>query len=151
MPRKDGRLTPQEQRLAAAQAAVGDVSEAARRAGYSHRNAAYTALARPAVAAEVARIQQERLFNELLPLAVEVHREILLSKTVPAGAKVQAVKLAYDRTLGLQEGADRKPLEQMTAEELAEEVRRIDKRAAEIAGGAKVIDATIVQDVDVLG
>ena len=137
---------------------TGDVSEAARRAGYSHPNAAGAALARPAVAAEVSRLQQERLFNDVLPLAVDVHIALLTSPHTPAGAKVQAVKLAYDRTLGAQDGPDRKPVEQMTPGELAAEIARLKQREAKLedikAGRATVVDVQPLEEpapVDVLG
>lgn len=150
MPRKDGRLTPQEQRLAVLQAGGVELSEAARRAGYAHSQSAGQALARPAVAAEVSRLQQERLFNDVLPLAVDVHIAVLTSPHTPAGAKVQAVKLAYDRTLGAQDGPDRKPVEQMTAGELAAEIARLKQREARLedikAGRATVVDVEPLEE-----
>ena len=150
MPDKKGRFTPQERTTIAAATGI-PVKAVARVAGYSQPSAASRAMGRPAVAAEIARINQERLFNEVLPLAVQVHIDLLTNKATPAGARVQAVKLAYDRTLGLQDGPDSKPLEQMTVEELTEAIRRFDQRAEEIAKGAKAVDATIVQEPDILG
>lgn len=133
MPLKSGALTPQERLAAQAFADTGSAAETARRAGYSQPAAASRAIARPAVAAEVARIQQERLFNDVLPLAVDVHVALLTNPHTPAGAKVAAVKLAYDRTLGVQDGADRKSIEEMTPEELAAELVKIRQRKASLA------------------
>lgn len=91
---------------------------ASRKAGYADVSSGSHALKRQDVNAEIARIQAERLFNEVLPLAVQVHIDLLTSPSTPAGAKVQAVKLAYDRTLGSdQAGAGKEPHE-MTPQEL---------------------------------
>lgn len=124
-------LTRRERTFAAAFAATGSTVEAAKKAGYSPTSGAATkALARPDVQAEVARAQMERLFSEVLPLAVQVHIDLLSSPTTPAGAKVQAVKLAYDRTLGV-EGADKaKQPHEMTPEELAKALAEAKLTAA---------------------
>lgn len=132
MPDKKGRMTPKERVLMDVFVATGSVKQAGREAGYAHVTAAHKALARPAVAAEVARLQLERIQNELLPIAVDVHVQLLTGANVPAGAKVQAVKLAYDRAFG--DGAARpgKELHEMTGDELAAEIEKLKRRKATI-------------------
>jgi len=123
-------LTKRERAFARAFAGEGHMGQAARKAGYSGPSSASEAMKRPDVQAEVARIQTERLFNEVLPLAIQVHIDLLTSATTPAGAKVQAVKLAYDRTLG-GEGADKaKDPHEMSADELGKALNEAKLRAA---------------------
>lgn len=111
-------LTRRERQFSAAYAQLGSVTEAAKKAGYANHTGGVNALKRQDVNAEIARIQAERLFNEVLPLAVQVHIDLLSNPATPAGARVQAVKLAYDRTLGSdQASADKQPHE-MTPQEL---------------------------------
>lgn len=111
-------LNRRERALAAAFAQTGHVSQSAAKVGYADHTGAIKALRKPEMHAEVARIQTERLFNEVLPLAIQVHLDLLTSPTTPAGAKVQAVKLAYDRTLGSDQAAADKQPHEMTPQEL---------------------------------
>lgn len=93
MPRKGGRQTPQEKAFIGAYVAQGDATAAAKAAGYSHPSASAShALARPAIQAEIVKLQTERLFNEVLPLALKAHIELLTGKNVPAGARAHTVK-----------------------------------------------------------
>lgn len=129
---KSGALTPAETRVAQAYAGTLDQGFAAKKAGISQPGAS-KALQRPAVQAEIVRIQTEALFSEILPLAVAVHRRLLTDPKVPAGAQVQAVKLAYDRTLGM-EGADKaKEPHEMTPDELARAINALERVAADRA------------------
>lgn len=134
MPRKGERWTPQERIFVNNMAMTGDKTYAATRAGYKHPDVkGHAVMARPAIQAEVAKIQQEKLFNEVLPLAVKVHTEILMDPKAPAGARVQAVKLAYDRTLGLSEAMGGKEAHEMTAEEIAKAIDELKRLAADKA------------------
>lgn len=146
MPLKNGRLTPQERTLIGAYVATGDRKQAGAAAGYAHPAiGAGNALARPAIAAEVVRLQTERLVNEILPIAIEQHKALLLAASTPAGAKSQLIKLAYDRTMGSQEGG-RKEIHEMTAAELAQELDDMRRRQAELAKPileGEAIEATV--------
>jgi len=129
VPRKNGALTPREKAFIEPMARTGDRAYAAYRAGLAQPDAAGSQLmAREAVRAEVVRRHTDLLFNELLPLAVEAHRKLLTDAAVPAGARAQAVKLAYDRTIGASEaGADQKDPSEMTLDEIikrSEELQR---------------------------
>lgn len=134
MPRKSGKQTPQERVFIDAYVARGDAKAAAEAAGYKLPGiAGNNVLARPAIQAEIVRLQQERIANELLPLAVDVHKALLTGANVPAGAKVQAVKLAYDRAFGPDDAARDKEPHEMSAEELAEAIDKLKRVASERA------------------
>lgn len=145
MPTKNGRMTRQERIAAQVFAATGNVTKAGEAAGYAFpQPAASRALARPQVAAEVERIQRERLTNEILPLAVEVHARLLHDKRTAGGVLVQAVKLAYDRTLGTETGEGKEPHE-MTADEIATALQALKREASNrakpvIESSASVMD-----------
>jgi hypothetical protein len=81
------------------------------------------------VAAEVARIQMERLTNEILPLAVDVHCRLLKDPRTPGGVLVQAVKLAYERALGSGAMEGKEPHE-MTADEIATALQALKREAS---------------------
>jgi len=129
MPLKTGRMTMREQSVARVYADTGNKGEAARIAGITQRGAEM-ALERPAVQAEIARLQTERLFNEALPLAVQCLVEILTNAKAPAGARVQAAKLTFDRTLGVLDGAQGKEAHEMSGSELADAISRLEDIAA---------------------
>lgn len=127
MPLKNGHLTAKERAFAERMAATGDATYAATKAGYSSPMTRGSELkTRPAVRAEVARRTQDLLFNELLPLAYAAHKALLTDAAVPAGARGQAVKLAYDRTLGaLEGGSEDKDPSEMTYDELQASIARL--------------------------
>lgn len=144
MPIKGGRFTPQERAFIDAQVAVGDPRVAAAKAGYAKPGiAGYAIAARPAIAAEVVKLQTQRLVDEILPLAVDQHKALLASASTPAGAKAQLIKLAYDRTMGSQDAKGRKELHEMTVDELADELEQLKRRQADMA---KVVDVQVLED-----
>ena len=132
MPIKTGTLTPQERIVAQARAAGASVGAAGEAAGYADNTGASRALARPLVAAEVARLQLERITNEALPLAVDVHIAMLRNPRTPAGALVQAIKLAYDRALGPGTSEGKEPHE-MTADEIAKALNALKREQSDRA------------------
>lgn len=132
MPLKNGRLTNVERRVAEQMALTGSPAAAAAKLGITERGA-YAAIARPAVQAEIARQTQEQLFSDILPLAVAAHKRLLSDPRTPAGAVVQAVKLAYDRTLGAEDGGRSKEPHEMTPEELAQAISTLERVAADRA------------------
>lgn len=137
MPRKNGSLTPKEKAFSHYMARTNDREYAATRAGLAHPHVSGSQLmARPAVRDEVIRQAEIMLRDEILPLALATHKRLLTDKTVPAGAALGATKLAYDRTLGVDEGkADKEPSE-MSYDELQasiETLRREQDARAESA------------------
>lgn len=137
MPIKSGKLTPQERVFVDKYAMTGDSKYAAEKAGYVHPiQRAHTALARPAIQAEIARVQTERLYSVALPAAVQCLEDIVSGDKYPAGARVQAAKVILDRTLGADGSSEAKEPHEMTADELA---RQIDKLKREASNRAKPI------------
>jgi len=132
MPYKSGRLTPAEKTVTRVMAETGSAAYAQQKAGIS-QPAMSKMLNRPAVQAEIARQHNEMLFRDILPLAVAAHKRLLSDPRTPAGATVQAVKLAYDRTLGSEEGARSKEPHEMTPEELAEAIATLSRIASDKA------------------
>lgn len=152
MPDKLGRLTGQEKGFAAAMAATGDKVYSALKAGYKHPSVVGHEVAkRPAVQAEVVALQTAILFEQGLPLAVRTHIAILEDPKTPAGAKVQAVKLMYDRTLGVENQADRKEPHEMSADELAREIDRLKREVSDRAKPAVIDQEPIVEQVEDAG
>jgi hypothetical protein len=129
MPYKSGRLTPLERGVIKEMAVTGSVAATAAKIGASEHSV-YQAAQRPAVQAEIARQTQKLLFEDILPLAVSAHRRILTDPRAPAGAVVQAVKLAYDRTLGSDEAGKGKEPHEMTPDELAQSIATLERIAA---------------------
>jgi hypothetical protein len=120
-----------ERKFASAYAETESTVYAATKAGYAHpRMQGSEALARTGMQEEIRRIQVERLFQEVLPLAVKVHLAILADDKTPAGARVQAVKLAYDRTLGDASAGESKQPHEMSPDELAKALADAKLRAA---------------------
>lgn len=138
MPKQNGHLGKQERAFAAAYAETGNTQFSSMQAKYAHGSVSGSrTLARPAVQAEIARIQTERLFNEVLPAAINCLREIIINPKAPAGARVQAAKVVMDRTLGQDDAQQGKEPHEMTGEELA---RAIAELEAVAAGRARVVN-----------
>lgn len=128
-----GVLTRRQKRFAAAYVASGSVSEAAKRAGYADHTGGVHALQAPAVNEEIARISTDRLFKEVLPLAIDAHIDLITNPATPAGARVSAVKLAYDRTLSSDQAARDKQPHEMDSQELDRALADARLRAAALA------------------
>lgn len=115
-------------------AATQERGYSAEKAGYSHPDqAAAKLLQRPQVVAEIARVQTERLFQEVLPAAINCLASIINSPTAPAGARVQAAKVVLANTLGLDGATQVKEPHEMTPDELAEQISKLERIAAERA------------------
>lgn len=91
------------------------------------------ALQRPAVQAEIARQQVERLFTEALPAAVTCLVNLIQNEKAPAGARVQAAKVVMDRTLGRDDAEGGKAPHEMSGEELAKAIEELTRLAADKA------------------
>lgn len=131
MPLKNGKLTPKERAFSGYMARTDDKTYAATRANLSYpQQAAQKMMEKPAVRAEIMRQQEDMLYSEILPLALQVHKKILADDKTPAGARVQAVKLAYDRTLGANDGGQTKEPHEMTPEEIAQAIGKLEDAAA---------------------
>ena len=137
-------------------AKTGDKAYTAYVAGVSPTsNAVGKALQRPGVQAEIARQQQEILFQKALPAAVNCLISIVNDAKAAAGARVQASKVILDRTLGQDEAFGGKEPHEMTAEELAKALAEAKLRAAALESAKAdrarpIIDADAIDDADIL-
>ena len=131
MPIKSGGMTPSEKKFSEVFAATGSQKFAGQEAGYKSSAGASMAMARPAVQAEIVRVQTERLFKELLPLAVEAHIALLRDARTPAGARVKAVRRVYDRTVGGDDKGAGKEAHEMSADELANALEKLKREASD--------------------
>lgn len=134
---RNGRpaLTPQERIFAKRLADTGDKVYAAKEAGYRGpaRITAQKATSRPAVQAEIVRASLDRLHSEALPMAVGTLIAIMSDTKMPAGARVQAAKLVFDRTLGSQDTDNVKQDHELTADEIARRIDALSRIAMERA------------------
>ena len=147
MPLKTGALTPQEVKFVEALAETGDAKYAFKTAGYKGARNLSFVMKRPAIQAAVIETQRARLANEALPAAVACILEIIRNPKAPAAARVQAAKLTFDRVLPSQVDSGGKEPHEMTPEELA---AAIDKLEAIAADKAKPIEpAQIAEQGDI--
>lgn len=144
-------LTPQETVFAKVLVETGSKEYAAIKAKYSTPETNGGGIAsRPHVAATVRALQEKRLNNDLLPLALSVIEKVLTSDTEKTRDKLTAAKLVVDRTIGMGRdmAADKAP-EDMTAEELSARIAMLRVKQAEIAAEANTIDAEVIEPTPV--
>jgi phage terminase small subunit len=127
MPRKGERWTAQERIFVNNVAMTGDKVYAATKAGYKQPDiAGYAIAAKPVIKAEIARREEEILFNEILPIAIKRHKKMLMDDKTPPGAQAQLIKLAYDRTLGVNDDSQHKEPHEMTSDEIAKAIGQLE-------------------------
>ena len=132
MPLKSGELTAKEKLFVAAMLEHGDPKKAEKAAGYLG-DMRFQVLARPEIQQEITQRQLARITSEVLPLAVGVHLEILKNSKAPAAARIQAVKLAYDRAFPDTGDGRGKDLHEMTPDELAQLIGNLESIQASTA------------------
>lgn len=146
LPKKGGRLTPQERVFIDGAARTGDEEYAARRAGYVQpKRDAWRLRQRPAVVEEVRRQQMARLNNELLPLALDVIQNVLTDPKSSERGRLQAAKIVVDQAHKSGEGGTVKEPHEMTVDELTERIDQLRREAVERA--RPVIEGTAKADV----
>lgn len=125
--------------------ATGDAQRAAAEAGYAQpRSAGYKILATPSGAADVARLQLDRLTNEVLPLAVDTLITCMRATAAPWAAKNQAAKIGLEYSVGRSDnGGGGKEEHEMTAGELDARILELEARKINLA---RPIEATILED-----
>lgn len=134
MPDKKGRFTPRERVFVKHVVDSGSPAYAAHRAGYASPEVSGSRLiAKPELAAEVAKVQLHRIRTEILPQAVKRHLAVLADERVTGQALNRAIELAYK--YGLAEGAEGQTKEpaDMTPEELGRAIDALKRAAADQA------------------
>lgn len=142
-------LTVRDKRFVEIMVSTGDRVYAERQTDTPARGG-YQILARPEVQNAIRQQQAARLYGDVLPAASDAHLEILRDKKAPAGARVSAIKLAYEYTLSDRQGGGVKDLHELTHGELQAAVDAIDKQIAAIKS-KRVDDAIDVTPIDETG
>ena len=133
MPKKGGRATPQERMFTGALVAYGDPKRAAEIAGYANPDTnGYRVAARPAIAAEVARLQLERLQREGAPLAVSTLIEIMQNEAAPANARIHAAKITLQHAVGEPGALADKEDHELTPAELQAKIDGLQRQRAQL-------------------
>lgn len=140
------RLTAKETVFVDAMARTGDKAYSRKEAGYTHAQTVDRMMRKQHIVAEIRRREQDRLFQEGLPAAVQCVVEIVRNSSYAPGARVQAAKVIFDRTLGTTDGEQGKELHEMTAEELATAIEKLEREAST---RAKTINPEPVNEPDV--
>ena len=136
MPLKSGAFTPKEDAFLLAYLDTGSRQEAERKAKL-RPGSGYAVLKRDEVQREIVARQVAILTSEALPAAVATVLEIMRNPKAPAAARVQAAKLTFDRVLPHHADGSGKEPHEMTPEELAS---AIDKLESIAAGKARAIE-----------
>jgi phage terminase small subunit len=136
MPLKNGAFTPKERKFLDTYAATGSRELAEKKAGYAS-TMGWQVLQREDVQREIVARQVAILTSEALPAAVATVLEIMRNPKAPAAARVQAAKLTFDRVLPHHADGSGKEPHEMTPEELAS---AIDKLESIAAGKARAIE-----------
>jgi phage terminase small subunit len=146
MPDKKGRFTHKERVFSEAMANTGDKKYAATLAGYPQPlTAAHKALARPAIQAEITRIERERLVTKALPLAVGRLIKILENDKVAAMAHIAASKVVLEKVDQWDNGTSDKPIHELTIAELNARISQIE---AANASNARAVDVEVLDTTE---
>lgn len=129
MPRKDGSLTIGETKFLESFAEHRDRELAEKKAGLK-KGTGYSILARPEIQKRIVQEQVARLTSDALPLAVGTLIDVMGNSKAPAAARVQAAKVALDRALPTGADGAAKELHEMTPEELAASIAKLESMAA---------------------
>lgn len=130
MRRREGHLTPQERKFVEALASTGNRQFALKAAGYKGENNAAQVANRPQVQAAIIATQVARLTDEALPLAVQTVVSVMKNEKAPAAARIQAAREVFNRVLPSEKGPEGKEPHEMTPEELAAAIDRLESAAA---------------------
>lgn len=145
-------FTTKERAFIKEYAATGNRQHAAKVAHYAGNNIS-AVMQRPAVLAAIAAEQERRVYEELLPAAVNCLRELITNNNTPAGARVSACKIVFDQSIGRESEKNReKAPHEMTGEELQSTLDRLRHEAAlrahEIIDGvAEAVEETPESDL----
>ena len=144
MPDKTGRMTPKEIAFRDLYTQTGDATYAAEKAGYgSPLVRGSQLLAKPAIMVAIRERETQRLWNDLLPLAIGEIERGLKDPTVPWGAKTNLTKQVLDRTLGASESLEAKAPSEMTPDELARSIAALKREASDRARPPQVIEGHV--------
>ena len=146
------RLEPRQQRFVKL---VGDgltPTAAAREAGYANPSSSSSAMLRqPHIELAVRQARKARFSGELAGLAANTLRDVMMDEGAPASSRVSAARLVFEITREVGKGADSgdsgKELHEMTPDELAALIQKLDdqRRTIDAEPAEPVEDAEIVE------
>lgn len=132
MPRKSAALKASEERFVEHFSEHGSREEAEAAAGMAP-GSGYDMLARPEIRKMIVQRENAVLLGDALPLAMSTIIEIMQNSKAPASARVQAAKIVLDRAMPQDEVGREKELHEMTPEEIAERIARLEGLTAALA------------------
>lgn len=147
MPYKNGRITTLERQVARLAVEPPTAEAVAHKLGRDSGQIR-SVLGRPAVLTEIARIQEERLVRDLLPIALDVLRDIASDARAPAGARVQAAKVIVDRSFtqaGIDGGKAGDDQSQMTPEQIGRAIAELERARADLLRPVIEAQAQVVE------
>lgn len=145
MPLKNGHYTKQENRFIDEMVRTGDKTYSATKAGYAHpRSNGATIAAKDTIDAAIRQRSAARLQNEAVPIAIDVLIEIMLDRKQPGNTRVNAADktMKYANVAG--EAGEGKEPHEMTADELARAIERLNQIKADRARPIVELEASSI-------
>ncbi|MBY0392672.1 MAG: terminase small subunit [Novosphingobium sp.] len=141
--RNDG-LTEQQEAFVRAFVEKGDVSAAALVAGYSHASMGFQALKSPRVQSAI-RDYRDRILNSEGATVAYLTLLDCMKPDKPGAVRVSAAKIVWQAVgmLDKNEARGEKSLQEMSPDELAEQIKKFDQALAQVADGAKPVPKVI--------
>jgi len=131
MPNRDGSFTKGELAFMDAYVEHQDRAKAERAAGLAAR-AGYAVLSRPDVQAEIARRMTAEM-HDMAALAVGTLRKLMEGDKIPAQVRFNAAKYTLDKVLGETGTGPAKEIHEMSPEEIAQGIAKLESVAASLA------------------
>jgi phage terminase small subunit len=122
----------------------GSISAASKAAGYASETVGYRAIESAKVQRAIADYRNRVLNTEGATLAYQTLLDCMKPGN-PGAVRVSAAKVVWQATGMLERGADRadKSLQDMTPDELADQIRKFDQALSQVADGARPITTVI--------
>ena len=122
----------------------GSIQAASLAAGYSNHTGGYQAIESPKVQKAIADYRNRILNTEGATVAYQTLLDCMKPSN-PGSVRVAAAKVVWQATGMLERGTDRsdKPLQEMTPDELAEQIKKFDQALSMVAEGAKPVPKVI--------
>lgn len=154
MIRNRGQLTEMERKFVDAYAKTGDTRYATKKAGYKYGvNNSHNILQRPAVQDAIIAYQMARMTSEALPLATSTVIGIMQNEKAPAAARIQAAREVFNRVLPSDKATQDKEPHEMSPDELAAAISRLESAAATKAKPveevAQIEEAEVIEGGDI--
>jgi hypothetical protein len=137
-------LTEQQESFVRNFIQTGNASASALAAGYSHAVSGYAALQSPKVQRAIADYRERILNSEGATIAYQTLLDCMKPNN-PGAVRVSAAKVVWQAVgmLDKNEARGAKSLQEMSPDELAEQIKRFDEALNQVAGAAKPVPKVI--------